>query len=194
MSTQHWNDRATHRIQSDNSVEAMLRKSGVVSWLETCGPTAAMIACEVTGHDVTVRLPGGGTIQGEDALTAWMNDPANIAALKAARPGIDPGAYMANEIIQYYPVALKAVFGAEARVLFGQGFEDVAAAVRGGSAVMIHLKKPAHYLCVVAVDEASKSLIYRDPWPARTGTDGFNLKLGREEFPATIQDSIVVVR
>jgi hypothetical protein len=192
--TQRWNDRATHRIQTDNSIEAMLRKSGVASWLETCGPTAATIACEVTGHDVTVRLPGGATIQGEDALTAWMNDPANVAALKAARPGIDPLSYMDNEIIQYYPVALKTCFGADAMVKFGQTFDDVAAAVREGAAVMIHLVKPAHYLCVVAVDEAGPSLIYRDPWPARTGTDGWNLKLGREAYPATIQDSVVVVR
>jgi hypothetical protein len=191
--TKRWNDRSTYRIQSDNSIEAMLRKSGVSSWLETCGPTSATIACEVTGHDVTIRLPGGAMIQGEDALTVWMNDPANVAALKAARPGIDPLAYMDNEIIQYYPFALKACFGADAIVKFGQSFVDVAAAVRAGASVMIHLKKPAHYLCVVNVDEASAALIYRDPWPARTGTDGFNLKMGREEYAASMQDSIVVV-
>jgi hypothetical protein len=181
-------------VQTNNSVEAILRKSGVSVWLETCGPTSATIAAEVTGHSVDVHLPGGGTIQGEDALAVWMNDPTNVSILKLARPDIDPTAYMDNEIIQFYPVALKIVFGAHAEVRLGAKFDDVAAASCGGAAVMIHLNKPRHYLCVVAVDEASGALIYRDPWPARTGTDGFNLRMTREEFAANVQDSIVIVQ
>jgi hypothetical protein len=193
MATLRWNDRATHRVQTDNSVEAMLRKSGVSSWLETCGPTSATVAAEVTGHSVDVRLPGGGILQGEDALAVWMNDPKNVSILKAARPDIDPTAYMDNEIIQYYPKALEAVFGAHGAVQMVATWDDVVSAVRSGSAVMTHLTKPRHYLCVVNYDEAAQALIYRDPWPARTGTDGFNLKMLKAEFRANVQPSIVIV-
>jgi hypothetical protein len=193
MSTLRWDDRTTHRVQTDNSIEAILRKSGLSSWLETCGPTSATIAADVTGHDVTVHLPGGGTIQGEDALTVWMNDPANVSILKAARPDLDPVAYMDNEIIQYYPAALQAVFGAHGSVDLSASWDKVVSAVRSGSAVMIHLTKPRHYLCVVAYDEAPGALVYRDPWPARTGTDGFNLRMLKPEFSANVQSSVVIV-
>ena len=191
IGTKLWDDRSTHRVQTDNSVEAILRKSGVASWLEDCGPTSATVACAVTGHDVTARLPGGSTIQGEDALSVWMNDPANADALHAACPDLDPADYMDNEIIQFYPSAIAAAFGAQAEVKVGVNFDTVVAALAEGSAVMIHLVKPRHYLCVVAYD--GENLIYRDPWPARTGTDGFNLKMGRDEFASNAQDSIVAV-
>ena len=190
MNTLKWNDRSTHDVQTDNSIEAMLRKSGVSSWLETCGPTSAKVACDVTGHDVTVRLPGGATIQGSDALTVWMNDPANVSILPPIA-GVDPKAYMDNEIIDYYPTALLTVFGARSEVKRGINFETVVAASFAGAAVMIHLVKPRHYLCVVNVIDGA--LIYRDPWPARTGTDGFDLKMLKAEFLANVQDSIVVV-
>jgi hypothetical protein len=193
MSAIRWNDRATHRVQTDNTIEAILRKSGVASWLETCGPTSATIAAEVTGHDVDVKLPGGGSLQGEDALAIWMNDPNNVAVLKPARPDLDPSAYMDNEVIQYYPPALSAVFAAHGSVDMSATWDDVVSAIRAGSAVMIHLQKPKHYLCVVAYDEDAEVLIYRDPWPARTGTDGFNLKMAKVEFLANVQPSIVIV-
>jgi len=193
MSTLRWNDRTTHRVQTDNSVEAILRKSGLSSWLENCGPTSGTIASEVTGHDVHIRLPGGGELQGEDALTLWMNDPKNVSTLKSTRPDIDPVAYMDNEIIQFYPKALETVFGAHAAIEMNASWNDVVSAIRAGSAVMIHLSKPRHYLCVVNFDEAAGALIYRDPWPARTHTDGFNLKMLKPEFTTNVQPSIVIV-
>ena len=190
---ERWEDRNTSRTQVNNSVEAILRKSGVKGWLEDCGPTSATTGCDVLGYKVEIDLPGGAQIQGEDALSIWMNDPVNIDALKAAVPGVDPSAYMNNEILQYYPFALAKVFGAKAEVRLGQTFQNVADLVKEGNAVMIHLKNPRHYLCVVHFDEANAALIYRDPWPGRTGTDGFNLSMKADEWAANAQDSICVI-
>jgi hypothetical protein len=126
MPTQKWDIPSPDDVQTDNSVEAMLRKSGVSSRLETCGPTSGCIA----------------------------------------------------------------VFGAKTEVKRGINFETVLAALSEDAAVMIHLVKPRHYLC--AVNFADGALIYRDPWPARTGTEGFNLKMLKAESLANVRDSIVV--
>lgn len=188
-----WDDRATHRVQTNNSVEAILRKSGVASWLENCGPTSATVGCETTGHAVDVTLPGGATIQPEDALSIWMNDPENVSLLKAVDPSIDPTAYFDNELIGYYPLALQKVFGAIATVSWKTTWDQIIANLRRGAKVMIHLKKPRHYLCCVHFDEATQAIVYRDPWPGRTGTDGYNLSMKQDEFLANVQDSIVII-
>jgi hypothetical protein len=188
-----WDDIETHFIQTNNSVEAILRKAGVSSWLENCGPTAGTAGCKVQGHEVEVKLPGGATIQPEDALAIWMNDPANVPILKKELPGVDPTAYLDNELIQYYPVALKNVFGAKALVLWNLAWDKVVEMLRGGYVLMFHLKKPRHYLLAVHFDDSDYSIIYRDSWPGRTGTNGFNLRMLRPEFESNVQESFVAI-
>lgn len=194
MNAKRWNDRSTHRVQTNNAVEAMLRKSGVASWLETCGPTAATVACEVTGHPVDVLLPGGGALQPEDALALWMNDPNNVPVLASLVPDVDPAAYMDDEIIGFYPLALAKVFGViDVKLLPSATWDQAVEAASSGKAVVIHLAKPRHYLCIVGYDDGFQELIYRDSWPARTGTDGYNLKMQRGEWKSNVQASLLII-
>lgn len=195
--TKHWDLRKTFSVQTNNSVEAILRKAlsrigKDRGFLETCGPTSAINLLDAMGKPTAWYSPTMATIQPEDALTLWLNNPANTAALQVVRKDIDPDDYLGNEIPQYYPHAIGACFGVTARYLEGQSFDWIQSVVTQGHGVMICLKSPGHYLAVVAYDYDTKELIYRDPWPGRTGTDGYNLRMGREEFESNTKPFCVV--
>lgn len=192
-----WDQRKTFSVQTNNSVEAILRKALLRvgkdrGFLETCGPTSAINILDAMGKPTAWYSPTMASIQPEDALTLWLNNPANTAALQGIRKDIDPDDYLSNEIPQYYPHAIGACFGVQARYVEGKNFEWVADMVRNRCGVMICLKSPGHYLAVVAYDDVSKELIYRDPWPGRTGTDGFNLRMGANEFVTNTKNFCVV--
>lgn len=195
--TKLWNDRKTFSIQTNNSVEAVLRKALARlgkdrGYLETCGPTSAINILDAMGKPTAWYSPSMAMIQPEDALTLWMNNPANTSALQLVRKDIDPDDYLGNEIPQYYPHAIGACFNVGCRYLEGQNFEWVASVVSEGHGVMICLKSPGHYLAVVAYDDETKELIYRDPWPGRTGTDGYNLRMKKTEFDTNTKNFCVV--
>lgn len=188
-----WADRSTFSVQTNNSIESILKKAAAPHWLETCGPTSAVNCLDALGWSTAITLPGGGTVQPEDVLTLWMNDLKNAGLQKAERPDVDPATYLDNEIPQYYPVALSRVFGARAEFNPSITFASVGARMSLYQAVMICLKSPGHFLAVVAFDDATHELIYRDSWPGRTGSDGFNLRMGSEEFTANVQPFAVAV-
>ena len=199
--TARWDDRGTFSVQTNNAVETILSKKlpkdsrGIsVGWLEDCGPTAAVNVLDSMGRATPVRTPGGWYPQPEDVLAMWFNDPRNYAEQKAARPGIDPAAFLGNEVPQFYPAAVAGVFGVSCQFLEGQTFEWLASMVSGGMGAMICLKDPGHYLAVVAFDNISNELIYRDSWPGRTKTDGFNLRMSKAEFKANVKPFVIIFK
>lgn len=188
-----WNDRTTFSIQTNNAIEAILKKIGAPHWLETCGPTSAVNCLDALGWNTRIGLPGGGTVQSEDVLTLWLNDIKNRNEEKRARTNIEPEAFLGNEIPQYYPAALFAVFGVLAQYVEGYTFESVASELKNGRAVMLCLKNPGHFIAAVAYDEEMQEIIYRDPWPGRTGTDGFNLRMKEDEYGANVKTFAVII-
>lgn len=186
--TKYWNERKTFSVQTNNAVENLLRTwSGQDrGWLETCGPTSAINVLESMGKPVAIVSPCMESVQPEDFLTIWMNDPKN-------KPNIPlPGDRPVNEYAKAYPNAITKVFGQPCRYLEGQSFEWVSSMVSGGVGGMICLINPGHFLAVVAFDNETNELIYRDPWPNRTGTDGFNLRMSSGEFKANVKPYVVV--
>lgn len=185
--TKRWDDRKTFSVQTNNAVENLLRRwSGKDrGFLETCGPTSAINVLESMGWPVAIMSPALATVQPEDFLTIWMNDPRNS-------PGIPLGEAPVNEYPVAYPNAISKVFGHPCRYLEGQSFDWLATMVSGGTGAMICLKNPGHFLAVVAYDDHAQELIYRDPWPSRTGTDGFNLRMSRGEFAANVKPYVIV--
>lgn len=183
-----WSDRKTYSIQTNNSVENLLRKwSGKDrGYLETCGPTSAINVLESMGKPVAIMSTALAFIQPEDFLTIWMNDPKNAPGIKLV------GDRPVNEYPQAYPNAISKVFGQSCRYLENQTFDWIASMVSGGVGSMICLKDPGHFLAVVAYDDETKELIYRDPWPGRTGGDGFNLRMGKKEFEANVKPYVLV--
>lgn len=196
--TKNWADRGTFSVQTNNAIETILHKKLPVGadgiphgWLEDCGPTAAINILDAMGHPTETKSPAGWAPQPEDVLACWFNDPRNYGAM--VRPGVDPAKFLGNEIPQWYPAALAAVFGVSARYLEGQTFDWMATIVQGGAGAMICLKDPGHFLAVVAYDDETKELIYRDSWPGRTKTDGFNLRMGRAEWSANVNPFLILI-
>jgi hypothetical protein len=160
-----WDDPATYYSQANNAVESMLKKMQTKTWLATCGPTAAVMLADAAGHDVRIQTSAGWDPQPEDLLALYFNDPRNYQRLRDSRPTLDPAEYMGNEVAQYYPVAMRDVFGIKAIFTWGVSRVSILTALRRGAGVMLCLEDPGHYIAVVAYNTVTHEVIYNDPWP-----------------------------
>jgi hypothetical protein len=190
---QFWNDRDCYYTQTNNPTEEILRKRSDGNWLVSCGPSAAVTCVAALGLDVDIRCPGRYRPQGEEVLMDFFNDPRNYAALKQERPDTPPEVWHGNEVPQFYPVAVKAVFDAPARFEWGADFDTIAAELQSGKAVQLCLVKPGHYIAAVAYDDEKQEIIYNDPWPGRfEDGNGFNRRMGRDECKANVKPFFIV--
>ncbi len=183
-----WNDRACYYSQANNSIEGFLGALGLGFKTESCGPTAAVTILSCMGYAVDVVVPGTYKPQPEQVLWDYLNDPRNFPRFAAVRPNLEPGTIPGNQVPQYYPTAIMEVFGKTATFQMGLTFAQVAEKVSSGKGVQICLKRPGHYLPVVAYDEVARELIYHDPLPSRhRGGNGFARRLTEAEFAANVQ-------
>jgi hypothetical protein len=188
-----WNARDCYYIQTNNPTEEILRKRSDGPWLVSCGPSAALCCLAALGHDTEVRCPGPYKPQAEEILMDYFNDPRNYAALRAARPDTPPESWHGNEVPQFYPVAVPAVFGVGAQFYFAHDFGGVADRLQAGQAVQLCLVKPGHYIAAVAYDDQAREIIYNDPWPGRfSDGNGFNRRLGEAEFKDNVKPFLIV--
>jgi hypothetical protein len=188
-----WNDRDCYYVQTNNPTEEILRKRSDGPWLVSCGPSAAVCCVAAMGHDVDVRCPGVYRPQGEEVLMDFFNDPRNYEALKKARPDTPPDVWHGNEVPQFYPVAVPAVFGVKAAFRWGHDFGHAASCLEGGKAVQLCLVKPGHYIAAVAWDDETREIIFNDPWPARFADgNGFNRRMGYAEFNSNTKPFLIV--
>lgn len=182
-----WNDRKTFFTQTNNALEELLRKRSEASPLESCGPTAAVNCMAVLDYNLKILCPGPWWPQPEDVLTDWFNDPRNYDKMQATRKDISPYALPGNRVPQYYPIAVKDVFGARCDFAWLNCFGSLSDYLIKGYPLQLCFKSPGHYIAAVAWDDETGEIIYRDPWPGRTGTDGYNLRMGREEYQVQVQ-------
>lgn len=170
-------------MQTNNPTEEILRKRSDGEWLLSCGPTAAVTCIATMGFDVCMKTQGNYLPQSEEVLVDFFNDPRNYSALQKARPETPPAVWHANEVPQFYPVAVSAVFGVKARFVWGAPFETVVSELQNGKAVQLCLKKPGHYIVAVAYDDEKDEIIFNAPYPSRfkDGYD-FNRRLSRADF------------
>lgn len=174
----HWNNRdLSMYVQTNNAAESFAP-------LEACGPTAAVMCIAALGERVDVHCPGPWRPQPEDVLHLWFLDPRNIATLRAIRDLSDvPG----NRVPQYYPRAVAEVFAVRCDFVYTNKLGAIQARLDDGHTVQLCLEQPGHYIAVLAYDTDTGELIYNDPWPARVGGDGFNRRMGREEYERNVQ-------
>lgn len=198
----YWDVRDTFYTQTNNALEELLRKRPatcpkcghefVFSPLESCGPTSAVNCMAALGYDLAVDCPGPWRPQPEDVLADWFNDPRNYSKMQAARTDITPRDLPGNRVPQYYPLAVKDVFGARCDFAWINSLGRISEYLAKGYALQLCYKSPGHYVAAVAWDDESAEIIYRDPWPGRTGTDGYNLRMGQEEYEIEVQPFALV--
>jgi len=186
-----WNDREkAYFSQENNAFEHMLkcRLPEGISPLETCGPTAALNCLAALGHPVDVRTQGRYRPQPEDVLTSYFNDPANFDALRSAWSGLDPEMLPGNEVAQWYPLAVREVFGKPCEFAGAVSFYEAKAHLARGRSVQVCLRKPGHFVALVAIDVETEEFIVNDSWGSRwPDGDGFNKRLPRAEYEKNVK-------
>ncbi|GHU01814.1 hypothetical protein FACS1894147_02380 [Spirochaetia bacterium] len=188
-----WNDKDCYYTQTNNPTEEILRKRSDGGWLVSCGPSAAVTCIAAMGFNVFCGCPGEYVPQSEEVLMDFFNDPRNYAVLKAARPDTPPDVWHGNEVPQFYPVAIRAVFGVSASFVWGNSFDTIVAHLQAGRAVQLCLVKPGHYIAAVAYDDETKEIIINDPWPGRfTDGNGFNRRMTQGEIKSNTKPFLIV--
>jgi hypothetical protein len=171
----------TYYSQSNNVTEAILKKASVKAWLESCGPTSAVMLLDAIGADIYCETPAGWQMQPEDVLFAWFNDPRNAAIQKQALGSwYNAETTFGNEISELYPLALQRVFNVSCKHMRGIVTLDIIKAlIDANVGIMACLMSPGHFIAIVGYDDAG-NVIYNDPWPNNSwpielhGTPGFN--------------------
>lgn len=192
----YWNDRKrAYFVQGNNSIEHILRcrLPAGTSALETCGPTAS-VSCQASlGHPVWIGSPGGYLPQPEDLLATYFNDPRNFAALRKAWGGLDPASLPGNEVAQWYPLAVRDVFGNTCAFSGSLSYSEAVDCLRKGHALQVCLKRPGHFIALVAYDEERAEFIFNDGWAERWPEgDGFNRRLSRADYEANLKPQSLV--
>ena len=200
-------DPDTYYTQENNPTEERLKimksdGSLKTSFLQTCGPTAAMnivAALSKSDKDFEIICQGGYKPQPEEVLSDYFTDSRNYKKFKKRRSDIEPGDYQGNEIPQYYVDAVLDVFGLNCVFKYGIGFSDIYRAIKGGRGVMLCLKYPGHFIAVVGIEYAEEKIIYNDPWqrnpwPSRLkGTSGFLREMNKNEFESNVKPYMVII-
>lgn len=190
---QFWNDRDCYYVQTNNPTEEILRKRSDGGWLVSCGPSAAVSCLSAMGYDVEVRCPGTYKPQSEEVLMDFFNDPRNYKELKQARPDTPPDVWHGNEVPQFYPVAIPAVFGVSARFEWGNNFNKITSLLTEGKAVQLCLINPGHYIAAIAYDDEAGEIIFNDPWQERfADKNGFNRRMNKVEFQINVKPFYIV--
>jgi len=192
--TDRWHD--VYYSQENNPTEAFLKAAmgTLKSWLESCGPTAAVNCLAAMGLNVRIECPGIYKPQPEEVLMDYFNDPRNEAKLKEIRDL--PESIPENRVPQFYPQAVYDVFRQRCIFRWGPSFGGVADHVSDGRAVQLCLKKPGHYIAIIAYDDVKDELIFNDPWGGRfkDGKSGRHRRLNRTEFFDNVQNYYILYR
>jgi len=186
----NWDKKSFHYYQTNNPTDSILTKIFKKKYLETCGPTAAVMCLLAIDKDVKITCPGTYSIQTEEVLSDWFNDPKVAHLREAIRKGVDyiPG----NRIPQFYPEAVKHVYGFHDAEF--KWTKNIAGFLWSGHSVQLCLKKPGHFVTAVAYDDYSGDIIYHDPWPERKGlkNKGFKERLTIKEQKNNLQNYCIV--
>ncbi len=181
-------DRDRYYIQTNNPTEQLLKKREGEGWLESCGPSAAVNCLATLGYDLVILCPGVYKPQPEEVLMDFFNDPKNYAKFAEIRKDLDPVSFPGNRVPQWYPYAVQQVFAATASFVWGSELEKITQFLKRGFAVQLCLKKPGHYIAVVAYDDETNELIFNDSWPDRfPDKNGFNRRMGADEYKRNVK-------
>ena len=181
--------------QENNPTEWLLKKfwkKVVHGYLETCGPTAAVNCLKALGYACNCTCIGEYDIQPEEILSDCMNDPRYEPKFRAVRAATH---IQGGRIPQFYPLAVKLVFNVTtAKFMWLHNWTKITGYLREGKAIQVQLKRPGHYIALVAYDEEKNEIIYKDSWGRRKGlkNKGLNERMIKTEYDKNVCNYIVV--
>lgn len=219
----NWNNINTHYIQNNNPEEEILRKDGlrdlknlkkiisdnvllgkinkiITPFLESCGPTAGCSVLSAMGKNIDFKGPGEYNPKPDSVFTDFFNDPEFYKEMQSNRKEIDPSIWFGNEIPQFYPFAIKKVFGIDSDFFWSPSFGIIEKALSKNNGIMLCFRNPGHWIGVVGIDIIKRELIYNDPnvnseWPERyIGKSGFNRRLTEKEFNENVQGFYIEIK
>ncbi|MGA2548008.1 MAG: hypothetical protein ABSF43_15780 [Rectinemataceae bacterium] len=126
--------------------------------------------------------------QPEEILTGWFNDARNFDTMRKIWSDLDPEALPGNEVAQWYPLAVLEVFGNPCEFGGNISFDEAIDLLRQGRALQVCLKKPGHFVAIVAFDEDHEVFIIKDSWTSRwPDGDGFCKRFSRSEYETNVK-------
>lgn len=195
-----WSNPNHHYIQTNNPTEQFLKKlnnESKVSWLQSCGPTAAINCLAVLGHNLDIKCPGIYEPQPEEVLMDFFNDPRNNKTFDTIVKNYDDMHIPGNRFAVLYPYAVKQVFN----VLFAEykkihDFTEIIKLLSVGNTVQLLLKNPSHFIAAIAYDDSEDKIIFNDPWPKRKGLKyaGLHEHMTKNEYDNNVTKYCVVYK
>lgn len=174
----NWADKDTYFSQKNNGIEKILKSLDCPTKLETCGPTAAC-SCLASMGKIKIFKTGEYFPQQEDILALWFNDFRNYGKMRDCYNFINPEFLCGNEVLQWYPLALKEIFDVRAFYTDGLSIDDIVKSLENGRGSVVCLKKPGHYIAIVAYDFDKNIFIYNDPWDTNPWPEKINFGFNR---------------
>lgn len=170
-------------------VDAACRK--ILSYLETCGPTAAIMC--MAAHGRFEDDPASGALtQREEELTDFFNDSRHYAEFRKIRDDVDPARIPGNRVPQYYPYAVKTLYNVRCEFIW-TGMQEVREHLKAGRTVQLCFKNPGHFIAAVALEEATDVVVYNDPWPEQYADGkGFNRKMAASTMAPLVEPYALV--
>lgn len=199
-----WNEENNYVTQDNNPSESFLGKLKInvpgVQPLQSCGPSTGTICSGIIlgkkGYDQLVpKVRGSYKPQPEEMLMDFFQDGRFLKDFLNIRDNYNWKATPFNEVPQYYPFAVRMVFEIEAEFTWKSSFKDVINYLENGWPVQICLKKPGHYMAIVAYDSEKNEFRYHDPWKGRhSDNTGFNKRMPKAEFERNVKPFVIVYK
>jgi hypothetical protein len=172
-----------------------------LNWCNTAAIVNAVAAVTPGFGMVPFPNPYGGPYRNwkpEDLTALYFHEEDNWPKFRQVRDlplchgQPHDGKYPPEQIPQYHQLALREVFGLGADFGFGANFANVATWTSSGTAVILRLKKPRHFITAVCYDENKMLIGFRDPAPVawlQETEDADGLKwVGVADFKDNVHD------
>lgn len=145
--------------------------------LTKCNDTAIVMAWAAVTPDFDKwRNPFGGNYrkwQPEDLVDLYFHNEDNWEHFQETRllalchGQSHDGKYPPEQIPQYHQLALREVFGVGSDFSFNASFTHVASENARGTACILRLKNPGHFITVVKYDDNTGRIGFKDPAPVK---------------------------